>query len=282
MKKLLYLALVSALCLSLALGLAACGGQDSAGTGPSAAADAGNDAAEPADATDGTDAPADAAGPAEEGAPDGAVSGPADAGPGTDSPEPPAEKPDGSDQPPEPPASTQEPEGQPPEAPAQPPESGAQPPEAPPSKLEAPAQPPEAAAGQEPAATSGVSLSGVRDKILSDLGISDYMEISMDRLLDLYGIQSADVAQSASFATMSGAFPGEVIIVEAVDADAASRIAAKLRTRLDEVLNQYKTYDADTYALAESCTVDTDGRVVSMLLSPDRARMRQILTGSLG
>ena len=139
-------------------------------------------------------------------------------------------------------------------------------------------------AGPAEAEETGVSLAAVRDRMLSDLGISsaDYVEVSAAQLLNLYGIQEADLAQSASFATMSGVFPWEVVLVEAVDDAAAARIAALLQTRLNEVLNQYKTYDAETYALAEACTIDTDGRVVSMLLSPQRSEMRKILADSLG
>lgn len=147
---------------------------------------------------------------------------------------------------------------------------------------EAPAQTESPAATEVPAEQpAATSLIDIRDKMLSDLGISDYMEISPSRLLDLYGIQEADVAQSGSFATMSGAFPGEVILLEATDEAAAGRIAAALQNRLNEVLNQYKTYDAETYALAEACTIDTDGKIVSMLLSPEREGMLKILTDSL-
>lgn len=147
---------------------------------------------------------------------------------------------------------------------------------------EAPAQTESPAATEVPAEqATTASLTDIRDKMLSDLGISDYMEISPSRLLDLYGIQEADVAQSGSFATMSGAFPGEVILLEATDEAAAGRIAAALQNRLNEVLNQYKTYDAETYALAEACTIDTDGKIVSMLLSPEREGMLKILTDSL-
>ena len=159
-----------------------------------------------------------------------------------------------------------------------------EPPEAPKASTppEAPAQTESPAAPEVPAEqATTASLTDIRDKMLSDLGISDYMEISPSRLLDLYGIQEADVAQSGSFATMSGAFPGEVILLEATDDAAAERIAAALQNRLNEVLNQYKTYDAETYALAEACTIDTDGKIVSMLLSPEREGMLKILTDSL-
>ena len=108
------------------------------------------------------------------------------------------------------------------------------------------------------------------------------MEVSSSRLLDLYGIQESDLAQSASFVTMSGTFPHEIVMTEAKDAAAASRIANSLQNRLNEVLNQSETYDAETYALAQKCSVDTDGLVVSLLLTPDRDAMRKILTSSLG
>lgn len=150
-----------------------------------------------------------------------------------------------------------------------------------PSEVSAQPEPSPAATEAPAEQATTVSLTDIRDKMLSDLGISDYMEMSSSQLLNLYGIQEADVAQSGSFATMSGAFPGEVILLEATDAAAAGRIAAALQNRLNEVLNQYKTYDAATYALAEACTIDTDGKIVSMLLSPEREGMLKILTDSL-
>ncbi len=146
-----------------------------------------------------------------------------------------------------------------------------------PAPTPAPAPAPEA-----PAASDSVSLEAVRSQMVSSLGVTDYMEVSSSRLLDLYGIQESDLAQSASFVTMSGTFPHEIVMTEAKDAAAASRIANSLQNRLNEVLNQSETYDAETYALAQKCSVDTDGLVVSLLLTPDRDAMRKILTSSLG
>lgn len=131
------------------------------------------------------------------------------------------------------------------------------------------------------AADGSPALADIQQDILTKLNITEYMDITAERLLDAYGILTEDVAQSASFTTLSGAFPHEVILVEAVDDAAAKRIAEKLQARLDEVTNQYKDYDAESYALAQACSVDTDGLVVSLLLSPERETMRQILTDSL-
>lgn len=243
--------------LALTLSLTACGGTND--TTPAADAGATGSYSDTAD----TGAPAQTDNPETvppvSGTPEAATSNTAAA------PETPAEAPDTSSE-----TCALPPAPEPPEAP-----KASTPPEAP-AQAEAPAQ--EKAPAEQPAA---VSLTDIRDQMLSDLGISDYMEISPSRLLDLYGIQEADVAQSGSFATMSGAFPGEVILLEATDEAAAERIAAALQTRLNEVLNQYKTYDAETYALAESCTIDTNGKIVSMLLSPEREGMLKILTDSL-
>lgn len=240
--------------LALTLSLTACGGTNDT-TSP--AADAGG--------TESYSDTADTGAPAQTG---GAESDKVSA------PDTPEEKPADAQTPPETPPEASDAVTETPPATPEPPKSSTPP--------EAPAQTESPAATEAPAEqAAAVSLTDIRDKMLSGLGISDYMEISPSRLLDLYGIQEADVAQSGSFATMSGAFPGEVILLEATDDAAAERIAAALQTRLNEVLNQYKTYDAATYALAEACTIDTDGKVVSMLLSPERDGLLKILTDSL-
>lgn len=127
----------------------------------------------------------------------------------------------------------------------------------------------------------GTGLAAVRDQIITSLQITDYAEMDNGRLLDVYGIEEADLTQSASFVIMSGAYPYEIVLVEAVDDAAAGRIAEKLQARLDEVRNQYKDYDAEAYAMAQKCSVDTDGLTVSLFLSPERDTMRKILTDAL-
>ncbi len=129
--------------------------------------------------------------------------------------------------------------------------------------------------------TSSVSLAEVQKGIISSLGIKEYSEIEPGRLLNLYGIEEADLTQSAAFVTMSGTFPHEAVMVEAIDEAAAGRVAEKLQNRLDEVCNQYKDYDAENYDMAKACSVDTDGLVVSLFLSPDHAEMSKILADAL-
>jgi len=124
-------------------------------------------------------------------------------------------------------------------------------------------------------------LQDIRDKMVSSLEIENYLDIDENRLQNVYGIDPEDFTESASFVTMSGVFPHEVILVQAKDDDATERIAEKLESRLEEVRNQYRDYDAESYAMAEECSVDIDGKIVSLLLSPEHKAMREILTDNL-
>ena len=133
----------------------------------------------------------------------------------------------------------------------------------------------------EPAAVS-VDLAAVRTDIQTQLGITDALPLETDALLNLYGIDSSWVAQSASFVTMAGTFPDEVILVEAVDETAAASIQEKLQNRLNEVLVQSESYDPDNYKAAQSCQVRVNGRFVSLILSPKQADIAAIYASYVG
>ncbi len=135
--------------------------------------------------------------------------------------------------------------------------------------------------GTQAETTGDLSLANVQKEMLSTLNITEYSDISSERLLDLYGIDAADIAQSASFTIMSGAYPYEVVMVQAPDEAAAGRVSEKLQARLTELQNQYKDYDAESYKMAQECTVNADGLVVSLFLSPDHDKMHEILSSAV-
>ena len=124
-----------------------------------------------------------------------------------------------------------------------------------------------------------IDLAVVRDDILSTLEIEDPFLLDTDALLNLYGITPEQVKQSASFVTMAGTFPDEIILVEAVDETAAASIAEALQRRLDEVMVQSKSYDAENYAAAQACRVRTKGLFVSLILSPRHDEIAAVYEG---
>ena len=83
--------------------------------------------------------------------------------------------------------------------------------------------------------TVSVDLTEVRSAMISAQGTNEAYLLETDALKDLYGIDAEDVQQSASYATMAGTFPDEIVLVQAVDEKAAERVKTCLETRLEEV-----------------------------------------------
>lgn len=119
-------------------------------------------------------------------------------------------------------------------------------------------------------------ITAIKDTILSQLQITDAMDLPAERLLDLYGIETAQIKTSACFITMGGAFPDEIVMVEATDAAAAKAVAEKLNARLADVKNQAQNYDAESYALLEKCKVTTTGTYVTLFISAKSEAMQSI------
>lgn len=123
---------------------------------------------------------------------------------------------------------------------------------------------------------ASVDLAAVKAQLYADIPVTDPIELSTDRLNALYGITADTVSVNESFLVMSDIFPAEIVMIEAVDAAAADAIAAKLQTRLDSLKIQSQSYDAESYAIAQACTVMQNGNYVAMFFSEDGAAMETI------
>ncbi len=140
---------------------------------------------------------------------------------------------------------------------------------------------PEEAPSEEPVSkeepkTVSVDLTAVKNAIVAGAGVSDPLDVPTARLENLYGIDTSLVKQAASFVTIEGAFPDEIVMIEAVSEEAAEIIQVLLGIRLSEVKEQSKSYDPENYALAQQCTVGRKGAFVSMFLAPEHAKMEAI------
>lgn len=137
----------------------------------------------------------------------------------------------------------------------------------------APELEPEPEPDPDPEPDPEINLDVVCASMVEAAEVTDPWYLGTESFSNLYGIDPSWVAQSAGFVTMSGVFPDEVAIFEAVNAEAAAQIADCLQTRLDEVMVQAETYDPDSYAKAKECGVVTNGNFVRMLLSPKQAEL---------
>lgn len=127
--------------------------------------------------------------------------------------------------------------------------------------------------------TVSVDLTEVRSAMITAQETNEAYLLETDALKDLYGIDAEDVQQSASYATMAGTFPDEIVLVQAVDEKAAERVKTCLETRLEEVKVQSQAYDPENYAAAQACSVSVDGTYVALILSPQQESLRSVYGG---
>lgn len=121
---------------------------------------------------------------------------------------------------------------------------------------------------ETPDPAAGADLAGLMAQMISDAGIADYIDVPAENLPNVYGIDGAQVVNAAAFNAMTGgAFPEEVVMIQAVDEAAAADIAAKLEGRLTAIADQAASYDPASLELAENCDVVTSGVYVGLFFS---------------
>lgn len=104
----------------------------------------------------------------------------------------------------------------------------------------------------------------------------DMMTLAEGDMLDLYGIEAADMKQFAAAVNSTGVKCDEFILVEAVDADAAARVKEALDNRYESKLNELDGYLPDEYAVAQKCAVEAKGNFVSLIVSENAADLTKI------
>lgn len=104
-------------------------------------------------------------------------------------------------------------------------------------------------------------------------GFAPYSELD---LLDLYGIDLSLCYNGAGFAD-AVSYVNEAVVVEA-DEETAKQIEQLLKNHLDAIKEQFESYDADAYALADKAVLVRDGGIVLMIVSPDAKAMQDLVS----
>ena len=108
----------------------------------------------------------------------------------------------------------------------------------------------------------------------------EMLDLDETDMLDIYGIQAADIKQFAAATSTTGIDCDEVVLVEATDADAAKRVKEALDTRYQTKLNETENYLPDEYAIIKTCSVTMDGNYVAMIVAPNAADLVKIYNES--
>ena len=68
----------------------------------------------------------------------------------------------------------------------------------------------------------------------------------------------------------------EIVMIEAVDADAAARVKTALDNRYQAKLVETENYLPDEYAIIKTCSVTVDGNYVAMIVAPNAEELVKI------
>ena len=124
-------------------------------------------------------------------------------------------------------------------------------------------------------------LNAVMTQIESQVALGDMVEYSTADLQNAFGIEAADVKQSAVKVAADGLKADEVILIEAVDDAAASRIEQKLQAHYEAKGKENITYNPEQYAIIQKCSVKRNGNIVTLFLSTEADKMDAALASAL-
>jgi len=126
------------------------------------------------------------------------------------------------------------------------------------------------------APAASLDIHKVKDEILKIVANDDPMEITTDRLFDLYQIDTNWVKDSACVATLAGVFPGDIIMIEAKDEASKAEIKKVLEAKLQDLQEQAKNYDKENYELAKTCKICERGNFIALFISSNHVQMEEL------
>ena len=135
-----------------------------------------------------------------------------------------------------------------------------------------------ACSGGAPSQGKEVDLKAVMTSLGMDEGM---MELDENDLMDLYGIEASDVKQFAAKIPTESLLADEIVLIEAVDAQAAARIKKKLDSRYQSKLNENKDYLPEEYDKVSKCKVVAGGNFVALIIAANGEDLMKIYEAAL-
>ncbi|MBE6823802.1 MAG: DUF4358 domain-containing protein [Ruminococcaceae bacterium] len=125
--------------------------------------------------------------------------------------------------------------------------------------------------------SADVDLNKVLDDINAQFDAQDLKVLEDASDLERYYMITEDMVEqfAVEFSTQSSVFT-EVVLVEAVDDAAAAEVATLLNNHYQSRLSEAKSYNPESVAMLESCSVEQNGTYVSLIIGDDATQMKEI------
>lgn len=106
-----------------------------------------------------------------------------------------------------------------------------------------------------------------------------YSVADKEELCLVYGLEENDVADFYAKYSLSGVDSQEIVLIEAVDDAAADRIKSALEIRYNSKLNEAASYSPEQLELVKKCSVEKNGKTVSLIVDPNAEAIKSIIKG---
>ncbi len=128
-----------------------------------------------------------------------------------------------------------------------------------------------------------VDTKAVMETVNTQFGYTDLKVLEdTDALNRYFQINPEDVKSFAAELSTTASQYTTVVLVEAVDADAAGRVKSALDAYLATQLNTAKSYDAEQVAMIEACSAKQAGNFVYLVVSDKFADIAGVIDGAIG
>ena len=117
---------------------------------------------------------------------------------------------------------------------------------------------------------------------LEAMDMPEMVELDEGLRLDLYGIRSEDVKQVKVMICTDGLRADEFWLIEAVDEAAAQKLKGLAENRVKQKDAESITYSPEQNVIVKKSVVETVGRYVYFICSPDVEAMTDIVRTALG
>ncbi|MBQ7541609.1 MAG: DUF4358 domain-containing protein [Clostridia bacterium] len=122
-----------------------------------------------------------------------------------------------------------------------------------------------------------IPLDTVLTEILDTVELPDMMKLTIDDLMDFFGLESAWYKDAAACVNANGYEKEEVILVHAASAQDVQSITECLQTSLKNAATEMQNYLPEQYAMIQKCSVQSKGLYVWLFISDANDQMQAIL-----
>lgn len=127
-----------------------------------------------------------------------------------------------------------------------------------------------------------VDLKALLDEINTTYGFTDMKTVEdTDSLNRYYQVGADSVKQFAAQLPASSKDFNEIILIEAVDENAANQIKTQLDARLRSQLSNAKSYNAEQVSMIESCETKQNGNYVYLVIGDKHSEIDAIIAQAL-